>query len=71
MKAEYDLSAMKRKGHPLRQKVLQGKIKLINPLDIPDMELKLSKLAPGERESIRELIESLRDTEKNTFLEVL
>ena len=61
MKAEYDLSTMKRKGHPLRQKVLLGEIKLINPFDIPDRELKLSKLAPEERELITGLIESLRN----------
>ena len=41
MKAEYDLSTMKRRGHPLRDKVSRGEITLINPLDIPNREAKL------------------------------
>ncbi|MCL2147419.1 MAG: hypothetical protein FWH52_06395 [Synergistaceae bacterium] len=57
MKVEYDLSTMKRKGHPLRNKVSQGEIKLINPLDIPDRESKLAKLTPEERELVNELLE--------------
>ena len=36
MKAEYDLSTVKRKGHPLREKVSRGEITLLSPLDIPD-----------------------------------
>ena len=57
MRVEYDLSTMKRKGHPLRNKVSQGEIKLINPLDIPDRESKLAKLTPEERELVNELLE--------------
>ena len=58
MKAEYDLSAMKRNGHPLRKKVLQGEVRLINPMDIPDKEAKLAALTPDERKFITRLIES-------------
>ena len=58
MKAEYDLGAMKRNGHPLRKKVSQGKIQLINPMDIPDKEKKLAALTPDERKFITKLIES-------------
>ena len=58
MKAEYDLSVMKRNGHPLRKKVSQGEIKLINPLDIPDWESKLENLTPDERDFFTGLINS-------------
>jgi len=58
MKAEYDLSTMKRKGHPLRNKVSQGVLKLVSPLDIPDREAKLAGLAPDEREFVVKLLES-------------
>ena len=58
MKAEYNLSTMKRKGHPLREKVSRGEIKLIDPFDIPDRESKLAKLSPEEREFITRLLES-------------
>jgi len=58
MKAEYDLSVMKRNGHPLRKKVSQGEFKLINPLDIPDWESKLDKLTPDERDFFTELLKS-------------
>ena len=57
MKAEYDLSVMKRNGHPLRKKVAQGEFKLINPLDIPDLESKLDKLTPDERDFFTKLFE--------------
>jgi len=56
MKIEYDLSTLKRTEHPLRKKVLQGKLKLINPLDIPDRETKLAALASEEREFVIELL---------------
>jgi len=46
VKAEYDLSKMKRKGHPLREKVSRGEITLTCPLDIPDKETKLAALPP-------------------------
>lgn len=52
MKIEYDLSTMKRNGHPLRKKVLQGELELINPLDIPDREAKLATLTKEERQFI-------------------
>jgi hypothetical protein len=58
MIAEYDLNAMKRKGHPFRDKVSKGDIKLNNPLDIPDRESKLAKLTPDEREFVMGLLET-------------
>jgi len=58
MKAEYDLSVMKRNGHPLRKKVSQGGFALVNPLDIPDRESKLDKLSSDERDSVTGLLES-------------
>jgi len=57
MNSYYDLSSMEYKGHPLRKKVAQGKLVLINPLDIPDKETKLAKLAPDEREFVIKLLE--------------
>ena len=57
MKAEYDLSVMKRNGHPLRKKLSQGELKLVNPSDIPDMESKLDKLPSDERDFVAELLE--------------
>ena len=44
MKAEYDFSTMKRRGHPLREKVARGEIVLMSPLDIPNRETKLAAL---------------------------
>ena len=58
VKAEYDLSIMKRRGHPLRKKVSRGEFKLINPLNIPDRESKLDKLTSDERELVTGLLES-------------
>jgi len=60
VKAEYDFSTMKRKGHPLRKKVSQGELKLISPLDIPDKEAKLARLTPSERAFITGLLDSQR-----------
>ena len=57
MKTEYDLRTMKRKGHPLREKAKQGKVKLINPFDIPDRESKLAKLSPEEQKVVAEMLE--------------
>ena len=57
MKAEYDISSMKRKGHPLRNKVSQGEVKLINIIDVPNRESKFTKLTPDEREFATELLE--------------
>jgi hypothetical protein len=64
LKAEYDISAMKRKGHPLREKVLRGELELISPLDIPDYETKLASLNPDDREFIIELLETKFATSK-------
>ncbi|MCL2446618.1 MAG: hypothetical protein FWD06_07625 [Oscillospiraceae bacterium] len=52
MKAEYNLLSMKRKGHPLRDKVERGDLRLINPLNIPDRDTKLAALSPEERELV-------------------
>ena len=54
MKSEYDISALKRRGHPLREKVKRGEIKLMNPFDISDEEFndKIVALTPDEREFI-------------------
>ena len=58
MKAEYDLSTMKRKGHPLRKKVARGEIVLMCPLDIPNREAKLAALPPDEREFVANFLET-------------
>ena len=57
MKSEYDISTLKRRGHPLREKVKRGEIKLINPFDISDQEYneKIAALNPDEREFITNL----------------
>jgi len=61
VKAEYDLSTMKRRGHPLREKVSRGEITLINPLDIPDRETKLAAIPPDERAFVTEFIRTLQN----------
>ena len=61
MKAEYDLSAMKRKGHPLREKVSRGEIELMSPLDIPNREAKLAALPPDERAFVTEFLRTLQN----------
>ncbi|MCL2223801.1 MAG: hypothetical protein FWB96_08220 [Defluviitaleaceae bacterium] len=61
IKAEYDLSTMKRRGHPLREKVLRGEITLINPLEIPDREAKLAALPPDERVFVTDFLKSLQN----------
>ena len=58
MKAEYNLNIMKRKGHPLREKVSRGELRLINPFDIPNKESILAKLTPDEREFVIELLDT-------------
>ena len=58
MKAEYDLRTMSRKGHPLREKAKKGKIKLVNPLDIPDYESKLGKLSSDEKKVIADMLDT-------------
>jgi hypothetical protein len=58
VKEEYNLSVMKRNGHPLRKKVSQGEFKLISPIDIPDREAKLEKLTPEERNFVTQFLES-------------
>jgi hypothetical protein len=61
VKSEYDLSKMKRRGHPLRGKVSRGDITLISPLDIPDREAKLAALPSDERAFVTEFLESLQN----------
>jgi hypothetical protein len=56
LKAEYDFRTMKRRGHPLREKVLRGELKLINPLDIPNVDTRLAALDPDEREFVDALL---------------
>ena len=55
MKAEYDLTKLKRVGHPLQTKIDSGELKLISIFDIPDREAKLAALEPDEREFVLEL----------------
>ena len=55
MKAEYDLTKLKRVGHPLQKKIDSGELKLISIFDIPDREKKLAALEPDEREFVLEL----------------
>ena len=52
MKSEYDIGALKRRGHPLREKVMRGEVKLIDPFDISDEDFndKIAVLTPDERE---------------------
>jgi len=61
VKAEYNLNKMKRKGHPLREKVSRGEIVLMSPLDIPNREAKLSALLPDERKFVTEFLEALQN----------
>ena len=58
MKTEYDLTTMKRKGHPLREKVSRGEIVLMSPLDIPNREAKLFALPPDERAFVTKFLET-------------
>jgi len=41
MKKEYDISKMKRKGHPLRDRVVRGELKLIDPRSASPEELRV------------------------------
>ena len=61
VKAEYDLSTMKRRGHPLREKVARGDITLISPLDIPDKEAKLAALHSDERTFVTDFLKALQN----------
>jgi len=65
VKAEYDLSTMKRKGHPLRKKVARGEVTLINPFDIPSREAKLSVLSSDERASVVDFLKTWDDIEED------
>jgi len=56
MKEEYDFSKLKRVPHPMQAKIDSGEVKLINILDIPDREKKLSALEPDEREFMLQLL---------------
>jgi len=55
MKTEYDLTKLKRVGHPLQKKIDSGELKLISIFDIPDREAKLAALEPDEREFVLDL----------------
>ena len=61
MKAEYDLSTMKRKGHPLREKVSRGEFVLVSPLDIPNRDAKLSALPPDEQRLVTNFLETYQN----------
>ena len=61
MKTEYNLSTMKRRGHPLREKVSRGEVVLVSPLDIPNREAKLSALSSDERVFITEFLETFKN----------
>ena len=60
-----NVNPMKRKGHPLRKKVLQGELVLVNPLDISDREIKLSVLDDVEREMVVDFLESYQERKKH------
>jgi len=55
MKAEYDLTKLRRVGHPMQAKIDSGEVKLISIFDIPNREEKLAALEPDEREFVLEL----------------
>jgi len=55
MKAEYDLTKLKRVKHPMQSKIDSGEVKLISIFDIPNREEKLAALDPDEREFVSEL----------------
>ena len=54
LKPEYNTDTLKRKGHPLREKIKRGEITLSNPFDISEDEFndKMAALNPEERELI-------------------
>jgi hypothetical protein len=52
---------MKRRGHPLREKVSKGEITLINPLDIPDRETKLAALTPDDRAFVTAFLKTFQN----------
>ncbi|MCL2049905.1 MAG: hypothetical protein FWG87_14380 [Defluviitaleaceae bacterium] len=51
MKAKYNISTLKRRGHPLSEKIRKNEITLLNPFDISDEDFnqKLAELNPEER----------------------
>ena len=55
MKAEYDLTKLKRAKHPMQAKIDSCEVKLISIFDIPNREEKLAALDPEEREFALEL----------------
>jgi len=55
MKAEYDLTKLKRVSHPMQAKIDSGEVKLISIFDIPNREEKLAALDSDEREFVLEL----------------
>ena len=64
MKAEYNLNIMKRRGHPLREKVSRGEVVLLNPLEIPNTTSKLSLLSPDEQVLVTEFLEGYQNEKK-------
>jgi hypothetical protein len=56
MKSEYNISTLKRRGHPLREKVKRGEIKLLDPFDISEEEFqeKIKLLDDEQREYVLE-----------------
>ncbi|MCL2190127.1 MAG: hypothetical protein FWC16_14100 [Defluviitaleaceae bacterium] len=65
MKAEYDLTKLRRVGHPLQAKIDSGELKPISIFDIPNREEKLAALDPDEREFILELFARKSASELN------
>ena len=55
MKAEYDLTKLRRVEHPMQARIDSGEVKLISIFDVPDRDKKLSALDPEEREFMLEL----------------
>ena len=55
MKAEYDLTKLKKGSHPMQDKIDSGELKLMSILDIPSKDEKMAALGPDEREFVLEL----------------
>ena len=57
MKDEYDFSKMRRRAHPLQDKIDKGELKLVSPLDITEEEfnVKISLLDPDTRDTVIKL----------------
>jgi len=55
VKAEYDLTKLKKAAHPMQAKIDSGELTLISIFDVPNREEKLAALEPNEREFVLEL----------------